>query len=163
MRPLCTVLVLLALLQGCKRRPPYEGRSASELGEMLQAEDAGTQAQAAYGLGRQGTDAREAVPGLLKSLTSPSSLVRQQAALALGRIGSADAVPALTEALRDPEWSVRRQAALALGQIGPPALPAEPELRKLLLDPNSLVRKGTQAALERISSGTYPAGKSRLP
>jgi HEAT repeat protein len=80
------------------------------------------------------------------------SLVRQNAALALGQIGpdARAAVPALGEALGDSEWAVRRQAALALGHIGVHAHPAIPALQKLSRDPDPLVRKAAQQALKQI-------------
>ena len=88
-----------------------------------------------------------AVPALVRSLRSPDTLVRQQAALALGQIGVADeAVPALAAALSDSEWTVRRQAAIALGQIGEPARSAEDELRRCRHDSHPQVRKAVEEA-----------------
>ena len=50
---------------------------------------------------------------LVELLSSSDPVVRQEAALALGKIGpvAREAVPALTRALDDGEWAVRRQAA----------------------------------------------------
>ncbi len=51
-------------------------------------------------------------------LDDPDATVREEAARALGRIGSEEAVDALIERLRDPQSTIRVQAARALGQIG---------------------------------------------
>ena len=55
---------------------------------------------------------------LLDALKNPSTLVRQNAAKALGHISSPLAVIPLIELLQDPDWSVRRNVVEALGQIG---------------------------------------------
>jgi len=143
--------VLLLVLLGCGRKPPYEGRSVSELERMLDDPSPTVQVQGAYGLGLHGVEARPAIPTLIRALGSSRVLVRQQAAIALGQIGAADgeAVPALTAALRDPEWAVRRQAAVALGQIGPPARAAETDLRRCQRDPHTLSRKPSAKSRER--------------
>jgi HEAT repeat protein len=118
---------------------------------MLDDPSPTVQAQGAFGLGRLGAEARSAVPALARALRSPDTLVRQQAALALGQIGVADdAVTALTAALADQEWTVRRQAALALGRIGPPAKAAEADLRRCRRDPHKLVRQAAEDALVKI-------------
>jgi HEAT repeat protein len=146
-------LLLLALFAvGCSRKPPYEGRSVAELQRMLDDPSPAVQAQGALGLGLHGAEAQPAVPALARALRSSDTLVRQQAALALGQIGVADeAVPALVAALADPEWTVRRQAAVALGQIGPPARAAEADLRRRRGDPHKLVREAAEAALAKIA------------
>jgi len=65
------------------------------------------------------------VPDILAHLADPDPLVREEAALALGRAGSPDAVDALVRCLRDPASTIRPEAAQALGQIGDPrAVPA---------------------------------------
>ncbi len=118
-------LLLLLLIAGCSHKPPYEGRSVAELERMLDDPDPKTQVQGAYGLSQHGAEAASAVPALVRSLRSPEPLVRQQAALARGKIGVAEeAVPALAAVLSDSEWTVRRQAALRRGRSeGRPAPP----------------------------------------
>ena len=93
-----------------------------------------------------------AVPRLIELSRSPDALVRQQAALALGKIGPAakEGVSALAVALDDGEWPVRRQAAIALGEIGPDAKLAKPVLQKRTKDDNALVRKAAEEALKRL-------------
>src|SRR5919204_4327625 len=118
-RGLSRALVLLtAVLPGCGRSPPYEGKTVTQLERMLHDPSPRAQAQGAYGLSLKGPEALPAAPALADLLDSPDPLVRQHAALALGKIGpeAHAAVPALTKALGDPEWTVRRHAALALGE-----------------------------------------------
>jgi HEAT repeat protein len=136
----------------CGRRPPYEGKDAAELAEMLRSEDPAVQVQGAYGLARLGPEAREALPALAAALKAPDVRVRQNAAAALAAIGpqAAGAVPALTETLGDPEWSVARQAAVALGAIGTAARPALPRLQKLTRSANRPLRQAAEEALKQI-------------
>jgi HEAT repeat protein len=128
-----------------------EGKTVGELRAMLADPDPVVQARGAFGLSRHGPAAAEAVPDLVAKLQSPSALVRQTAALALGAVGpGAAAVPALAAALADPEWEVRRQAAVALGGIGPGAKAAVPALRKLDADPHKVVRTAAKEARQKI-------------
>jgi HEAT repeat protein len=57
-------------------------------------------------------------PLLLAALSDERATMRGNAALALGRIGSASAGPYLIRALRDPDSGVRSCAASALGSLG---------------------------------------------
>ena len=57
----------------------------------------------------------------MKALQDRNSLVRFQAILALGSIGSADAVPGLAPLLRAPDLRTRQLAAQSLAKIGAPA------------------------------------------
>lgn len=55
---------------------------------------------------------------LRKLLSNPNTLIRERAALAVGRIGNEDSVTALTPVLeKDADVSVRAMAAFALGEI----------------------------------------------
>jgi hypothetical protein len=145
---------------GCKGKPPYEGRSVSELQRMLADPDPKVQAQGAFGLSLKGAEAEPATPALIKATASSDALVRQQACIALGKIGpvAKEATPALTTALADPEWVVRRQAAMALGQIGPLAA-VEAPLEKCRHDPNIQVRKSAADALALLRKGQVPGKK----
>jgi HEAT repeat protein len=151
-----TVLLIGALIlacTGCHRTPPYEGKSVSQLEQMLRDSNPKVQAQGAFGLSRLGAAAQSATPALIDGLTK-DPLVRQYSALALGQIGpeARDAVPALILALQDPEWAVRRQVALSLSDIGLDARAAIPALQKLTQDHDSLVRKAAQQALKTIQA-----------
>jgi HEAT repeat protein len=143
-----TILILVLLLTGCGRKPPYEGRSVEQLERMLADANPAVQVQGAFGLSLKGEEAEPAVPALIQALNSPDALVRQQACLALGKIGprAEKATPALISALADSEWAVRRQAAMALGRIGPLAA-VETPLKNCGRDSNSLVRKAAAEAL----------------
>jgi HEAT repeat protein len=147
--------ILLLVAVGCGTpAPPYEGKSVAQLQRMLDDSDPAVQVQGAFGLAQHGSDAKDAVPTLVKALTSKETLVRQNVALALGKIGpdAKEAVPALVDALNDPEWSVRRQAAMALGEIGPEARAALPALENQARDANELVRKAAEEARKKIRS-----------
>jgi HEAT repeat protein len=149
----CCLALVFVTAPGCGHKPPYEGRSVSELEKMLVDPSPTVRIQGAHGLSLHGPEARSATPVLARALGSSDGLLRMQAALALEKIGpdARDAVPQLIVALNDSEWSVRRQAVLALGQIGPDARSALPALRRLQSgDPNGLVRKAVEQALPKI-------------
>jgi HEAT repeat protein len=80
-------LLLRLLLLGCSRKQPYERRSVAELERMLDDPNPTVQSQGAFGLSLHGAEARPAIPALMRALKSPDTLVRQQAAVALGKIG----------------------------------------------------------------------------
>ncbi len=63
-------------------------------------------------LGEEGADL------LLEAIKSPSPLIRENAARALGQIKTRHAVNILVDLLRDSEWRVRKSAVEALGEIG---------------------------------------------
>jgi HEAT repeat protein len=90
-------------------------------------------------------------------LKDKTGLVRDAAALALGKIGpeAKTAVPVLTELLKD-EW-VRKTAALALGEIGLEARTAVPALTELLK--KEWVRQTAASALGNIG----PEAKTAIP
>ncbi|MBB6481686.1 MFS transporter [Spirochaeta isovalerica] len=58
------------------------------------------------------------VDDVMERLYDPDPDVREEAARALGRIGSHEAVDALVDQLQDRESTIRTQAARALGKIG---------------------------------------------
>jgi HEAT repeat protein len=59
-------------------------------------------------------NAPEDLPKIRTYAGHPDWVVRLQAALALGRIGSTDDLPLLLKLLCDPDWSVRRRSADAI-------------------------------------------------
>src|SRR5260370_32916039 len=79
-------LILLAT-SGCRSKAPYEGKSVAQLGRMLQDSDTKVQVQGAFGLSELGTQPRKAMPDLLDALKNDDAPVRQNAAVALGKIG----------------------------------------------------------------------------
>jgi HEAT repeat protein len=143
--------LVLAGTVSCGTRSPYEGKSVAELEQMLEDASPAVQAQGALGLSRLGSEAKDAVPALLNTLTRPNALVREHAALALGRIGSPEALPGLIRALRDPEWTVRRHAALALGRIGAATPAVRQALEELQGDQEPLVRQAAEEALRQFA------------
>jgi len=62
--------------------------------------------------------ASRAVPALASALKNENWGVRQDAAIALGRIADGRALEPLLTALKDRDWQVRQQSARALGKIG---------------------------------------------
>ncbi len=145
------LVLILTMLAGCGRKPPYVGRSVAELERMLDDPNPTVQVQGAHGLSLHGEDARPAIPALARALKSSNGLLRQQAALALGEMGAEQtAIEALMEALHDAEWTVRRQAAVSLGKIGPAARAALAPLQRCREDENTLVRKAAERALSNI-------------
>lgn len=97
-----------------------------------------------------------AVKSLTEVLKSEKSTVRQQAAHALGEIGSdaKDAVPALKEALLSaPKGDTPNLYADALGKIGKAAIPA---LNEALKSENAEVRGVAIHALAKVGSEAVP-------
>jgi HEAT repeat protein len=93
------------------------------------------------------------VPALIKLLQDSKSGVRQQAAIALGRIrvNAKLAIPALCLALEDTCEGVCLFAADALGHMGPDAKSARPALLKANKSDSDDLRKRASAALRRIN------------
>ena len=60
----------------------------------------------------------ESLTALHEALLSPSTMIRANAAKALGKLKSHQSVPFLMELLLDEKWQVRARAAEALGFIG---------------------------------------------
>lgn len=148
------VLLLLMAVSGtwgCSSKPPFEGKSVTQLEQMLKNADPVVQSQGAFGLARLGQDAKPAMPSLIQALKGDAR-VRQYAAQALGNIGpeAKDAVPALIILLRDPEWPVRRQSAISLGQVGTDAQAAISALESLRQDREGVVRKAAEQSLQQI-------------
>ena len=108
----------------------------------------------AAALGEMGSDAEEAVPGLVAAFAREDEepIVRVAHATALEAIGPAAklAVPALTDALGDESPFVRKSSAAALGGIGPDAESAVRALMEAQSDEDSSVRIAAERALERI-------------
>jgi HEAT repeat protein len=92
--------------------------------------------EAIESLGKLGTRADKAVPGLMAAMRrndKPDGYCRR-AAYALASIGR-PVSPILTEALRDETWRLRYLAAEGLASMGEKAVPALPVLFELLYSP----------------------------
>ncbi|HET8647217.1 MAG TPA: HEAT repeat domain-containing protein, partial [Vicinamibacteria bacterium] len=86
--------------------------------------------------------------------------VRRRAALAAGRIGSAELVPSLIERMNDAEPEVRQMAAFALGLIGDTR--ASERLLAALQDPEAVVRARAAEALGRAGGAGAGAALARF-
>src|SRR5579883_2072831 len=74
------MLLLMAVIAGCHRKPSYEDKSVAELETMVRSSDRATQLQGLHGLSLLGPDARDAVPALSEALASDEPTVRAAAA-----------------------------------------------------------------------------------
>jgi len=113
-----------------------------------------------------GPNAKEAVPALVKGLSSTDAYVRVSAVSPLGRIGpeARAAVPALVKALEDSDADVRRLAAWALGEIGPEDPETLSALEKVLKDADPNVRNSATMTLKKIrGSAPAPDAPSEVP
>jgi len=90
----------------------------------------------------------ETLEVLRASLEGPSSLVRQQAVLALGRLREPEAAPLLLPLVHADDPRLRFAAVRALGQIRSPV--AIPELLPLLSEPRKELRFAAVEALGQI-------------
>ncbi len=91
-----------------------------------------------------------AVSDLIEKLDDPSSDVREEAALALGRIGSPEAIDALLGKLNDPESDLAPQIARALRQAPDPDPRSVDSLVKRLQDPDRETRSESARTLGAI-------------
>jgi bilin biosynthesis protein len=85
---------------------------------------------------------------LLAALSDPETVIRTEAAAALGKLSQPDAVPHLVLALRDAEAEVRKAAVSSLGKLGERAA-IEP-LQAALSDSNESVRLLAKLAITQI-------------
>jgi hypothetical protein len=96
---------------------------------------------------------------LIRQLQDPDDDIRQDAARALGELGSEakDAAPALTEALEDADAEVRYRALKALSKIGFAEKTAVPALAKRLKDDDRNVRYYAAKMLSKMGPDAAPA------
>jgi HEAT repeat protein len=115
------ILVLLALLCGCRKAPPTlaHGQPVSHWVEALRDPDPVVRMKAVKILGNVGPADATAIPALITAVKDADFAVRDEAVLALLKIGPAarDAIPVLTEAQHDEDPTVRSHAAKALARI----------------------------------------------
>ena len=98
----------------------------------------------------------EEVQRQAEKLKDNSSMVREQAVMALGTIGGDSAMAALIEALQDEDSDVRQKAAEALGKVGEQAYVRVHDLQDL----DKGVRQRAASALSREIS---PTAKAAVP
>ncbi len=114
----------------------------------LEDEDVSVRQCAALAITQHG-DAR-AVPGLVRLLSDPDSLLARLAANALVAIGT-PAVPPLLELLRDGKPLARFEAVRALALIGDPR--AIPALMAVLEEDSTLMEYWADEGLRRMGVG----------
>ncbi|MBS0266308.1 MAG: HEAT repeat domain-containing protein [Planctomycetes bacterium] len=105
-------------------------------------------------LGKIGPASAVAIPDLIQGFDDAEWSIREHCAESLGEIGPAaapSALPGMVRLLSDAVPRVRRDAVRSLGQIGGAAVEAVPEIRKLLEDPEEIVRVAAQNALEKLA------------
>ena len=105
---------------------------------------------------RTSADAKRSVTELLERLGSWSPVVRERAALELGRRGK-DHVPAVVALLASPRLETRLGACQALIRLRGAAESAVPALRKTLGDPDLWLRVQAADALAAIGAPAAPA------
>jgi HEAT repeat protein len=160
----------------------FLGKSALEWQDSLKANEAKAQRNAAFALGKLGSDAEFTVPDLIQKLQAKEPAVCEAAAFALGSIAkdigakvaargdAADKdkrrqlalaqfagknpalVPALQVALKTNSGLVKRSAAYALGCLEEQAAPALTDLSNAMGDPNPAVRQNVAWALGQTRS-----------
>jgi HEAT repeat protein len=102
-----------------------------------------------------GPNAEEALPSLLRGLSSTNEALLAYTAYAIGLISLVrphpqECVPALVRLLNHPSHFVRARVANALGHFGPAAKEAVPGLKQLRTDTDEEVRQYTEYALKAI-------------
>ena len=137
-----------------EKDPPVK-EAVPVIAGILDSGNEPTRKAAVSGLGRMGSVAAPAAPGLVELLQSARDTeTRVEAAEALGRIGpkcAPVAVPALAKAAQSDNWpKVRSTSLTALGEMGPAAKEAIPVLRAALKDPDGWISGAATRALFRV-------------
>jgi HEAT repeat protein len=109
------------------------GADVDELIMQLKGKDSDMRRAAAKSLGEIGTEAKPALPALMKALKDDDKFVRQFSAQSIGKLGpeAKDAVPTLKDVLlKDSAKEVADEAAAALARVRPDGVTALVELLK---------------------------------
>ena len=128
---------------------PTNGVSHNEVNTLIETLDSDNERErlnAAYRLGRIGTDA---VPTLKQALHSKSDAIRNYAGYALSLTGT-PAIPTLIDALQATNDAVRGTAAYTLADMGKTAQEAMPALTHAAQDASEWVRRHATEALGLI-------------
>ncbi len=128
------------------------------LSRLAAASSPQARAAAAAALAEPGPGTEERVRALAAMLDDPSKEVRNTAAWALGRLGTAS-VATLVYVLTDQRASVRAAAVYALGEVGPGAVDARRAVRAALDDPDQSVRDMATWAVGRINPALSEGGE----
>jgi HEAT repeat protein len=162
---LLTAPTLTALVGSAKAADPRDEKTLELSLSQLKDPNPFVRGHGAFVLGLIPEGSKDLAPKLarplLEALADHDETVRQNAALALGRLGPAAAscVPALIEALGDEFGAVRSNAAAAVGAIGANPEKAVPRLIEALGDPDAVTRRATAGALGRFG----PRAASAVP
>jgi HEAT repeat protein len=118
----CDEQVRISAINGLEKLGPT---AVAILAQALSHPDKQVRREAAWALGRMGSQARPAVGALAEALKDTDLRVAQGAARSLGMIGpgAEPAILALMGVLDDSNFLICRLAAWSLGQIGPAAVP----------------------------------------
>lgn len=139
-------------LQEISNPPPTPPSTLPELIAVLSSPNAEARIGAARVLGNMGSQAAEAIPGLITNLYYTGHPdVRQAAADALGEIGPSSrmAIPALINIMLTDSEHVRRAAAVALGNIG--SKTAIPALANILYEDSLFLSILAAESIEKIT------------
>ncbi len=150
-RPIFWTCIFLAA--GCAKEPePRRERPVPAWRTELRSHSPGERTNAIRAAAADRANADLASRAVRSALADTSWMVREAAARALCRMGSAAslAIPELVRAARDSEPSVRLAALLALGIVGQEARPYASGLEALLEDPDPAVREKARPVLRRI-------------
>lgn len=115
---------------------------------------------AAYALGEIGVKARSAIPRLLPLLKDHDAMVRGEATLAIGKIGSdtpKDLVPVLEKMLDDKQLNVRFAAVESLGKLCPVSPEAVYGLIKGMRDEKAEIQVYAVRTLGNLGDFAKPA------
>jgi HEAT repeat protein len=149
---------------------PASAAALHDLIAVLDGPDYWIRMNAVFALARLKSDARAAIPALIKATKEPTNrtnlgsfqnTIQQAAALALGRVsaGTAEGVPALTEGLAaNDDHYTRVFFVRGLGEVGPEAKSAVPQLRQLLKHEDGWLRESAQEALQKITGESAVEG-----
>jgi HEAT repeat protein len=174
MQRIFTILSLLFLWQITNAplcAQSFLGKSTLTWTQELERPEESARRNAAYALGKLGSQAAQSIPNLLERLQKDSSpKVREAAAFALGEIGresinaaaNQKLVPVLANALKDENSLVRRSAAFALGNLGNDAAAALDALDSAMSDPVPAVRQNVAWALGKLGGDSLPSIRKAL-
>jgi HEAT repeat protein/S1-C subfamily serine protease/DNA-directed RNA polymerase subunit RPC12/RpoP len=126
-----------------------EPTDVAALLQELEAADPPKRARAAEVLGDEGSDARAAIPHLVRHLKDKDENVRKKSARAIEQIGSLTQgdLPGVVDAIKDPDPDVKVSAITAIKLMGQEADIAIPSLTEALHDPQTPVRMHAAKAL----------------
>ncbi len=133
------------------------GRFVSSLEKALRASDPEQRARAAAALGVMKDLPASSVKRLIRATEDSHWRVRQQAAIALGSVGTTNprAIPALVSVMHDRDPGAGYGAVVGLSRIGSAALPA---LTSLLLGSEPEARLRALEAISRLGDRAREAG-----